>query len=286
MKRGVFMKSVYARLLGVKKILSLALVMSLIITTISSSFTLGFAQEDLQSGRFLVVYEQGNNENLKPLRGKASGSDDKKISGAELISEGKQNIALIEDSAAGIKFSLRNENILAIEEDKKVSLLSATTSTSIFIDDDNPLEDISGKNENEILDEKTDSTSDTQNDDTQNIDSKPLDNAQDKSDNTNDKTDDITNENNRIKTTLDKYIIESKGDLVKIALIDSGVNTHISSGRAIELAGGKSFIDSSYDKDENGHGTALASIIKGYELADGTKFEGLAKMHSFILLKF
>ncbi len=63
------------------------------------------------------------------------------------------------------------------------------------------------------------------------------------------------------------------GTAVKIALLDSGVNVTTD----LPLAGGTSFVSgSAYDNDENGHGTSLAKLIKGYTDDNGIKFSGLA----------
>ncbi len=210
-----------------KKLFSLVLVLALIVTSMPSTFfTPVFADEYTQKGRFLVAYEKGtyevNDSLLRSVSNKEESEQNNKVKNGEIISEGEENIALVNDSKMGISSTFRKDKILAIEEDSVVLLL----------DDENT----------EVLAEETE----------------------------------------EVKNSLDKYIIDSKGENIKIALIDSGVNTE---NTGIILAGGKSFIDDNYDVDENGHGTSLAGIIKGYESVDGTKFEGLAPNAELYSLK-
>ncbi len=62
-------------------------------------------------------------------------------------------------------------------------------------------------------------------------------------------------------------------DNIKIALLDSGVDK----AQNIDLAGGVSFVPgSAYDCDDNGHGSEIASLIKGFQTEAGDQFSGLA----------
>ncbi len=440
-----------------KRLLSLVLVMALVLTTIPSSmFTPVFADDYVQKGRFLVVYEKGAEEETLFSRGVLGIENEEKeiaeIKNGEIISEGKENIALVNDSKLGISSTFKDDKILVIEEDKMVSLFDISEDEEIIIqnispeneekqnensqeavkdteennkasdeqnntetnveeentnqninDDENNNQEQNDLSENDVeqnidsndaddntenldsveneenlenvelensdaenqigiteneeqnaqglseqnnlesdltLDENNDvqtqgqelnqsqveennnaqneeengattqdennESSDEQNNTETNVEEENINNDEnnnqeqnnssendveqnldntavdDNTENLDSNENEVNNEENKetsetrkiaeIKNSLEKYITDGKGENIKIALIDSGVNTET----GITLAGGESFVGGSYDTDENGHGTSLAGIIKGYETVDGIKFEGLA----------
>ncbi len=280
-----------------KKYLSLLLVMALVYSSVQGAFVTAFADDYVVKKRFLVVYKNKQSDDKKSLQAVRVSS---KLKNGEVISIGKESIALLEDTRLGISSTFRDADILAVEEDNVVSLLDeveknndATTPKKDKADELTK-DDKKSKNSKKADAEKSDAKADEK----ATVDKAKSDNATEKSSKakltekdkqakTNevetgdkkvvkkDKTRQVkASKNPAITDALSKYITKSKGQNVKIALIDSGVNTANSS--AIQLAGGASFIDNKFNSDENGHGTSLAGLIKGYRLENGAKFQGIA----------
>ncbi len=83
----------------------------------------------------------------------------------------------------------------------------------------------------------------------------------------------------QLETMLADYVAVDRAGM-KIALIDSGVDAD-----EVALAGGQSFVPAtSYDTDENGHGTALAKQIIGYVLRDDAGLQEQAELYSLKVL--
>ncbi len=124
------MKNKMKKPMYLRRLLSIVLVLSLMFTSIPSTFYMPvYADEYVQKGRFLVVYEKGADEteklSFRTLFSIKKDNDNEydDIKNGEIISKGNENIALVNDSRMGISSTFRKNKIVVIEEDKMVSLL-------------------------------------------------------------------------------------------------------------------------------------------------------------------
>lgn len=289
-----------SRISYVKKWVSLFLVMTLVITGMPLTTTSIFAKEDTDKGRFLVVYEEEKPDSLS--RSFKIAAEDS-LGQVEIISQGKEQIVVVEDTRLNIISSLKNKKILALEADQAISLLAdqdleqpqKPKAANRPAGKEDREEEGEAENSRKIEEKEEAESPQTG----ENTEKKPEESPKAK-ERAEDQTDpskiegkkpedlaespeiSLPEEGEKIDHILQQYMSQSKGKNMKIALIDSGVDTDHT---GIVLAGGHSFIDSAYDRDENGHGTGLAGLIKGYQTADGETFAGLAPQADLYSLK-